>query len=238
MTRASRCPRDPAMTHRSPRTCQSARWAVEPCEPAGAAASRREQRGRACRRRSRPGAPPCGRTHRARKRRSALPRQQVRRPGVADDAAGIVRCALRHTRADERVEAVTVGVGQDPRVSPGLVVPGIEVQLLVPAWVGLADGVAWVLGPGHEVGRGGESAHAGPVRARRRDARVGQVPGTAVSDDGAGPGRDVVPGARRPRLECVGQHTPVAQVGRDRVPDGGVDVALRTGSPKARGAWR
>ena len=154
-------------------------------------------------------------------RRSNLPVDQVGRPGVPDDAAGIGRAMGRAGR-DERVEAIASWIGEDPRVSPGGLAPGSGILDLVPARVRFAQGVAGVLGPCHEVRRRGQADALDAAALRGRGARVERVPRACVEDGGAGPGGDVIPGAGRTRLQGIGQDVPVPQVGGNGVSHGRV----------------
>src|SRR2546429_6780557 len=91
--------------------------------------------------------------------------------------------------SDIGVEAAFCVVAEHPGVAPCLVRPDVEVEGLVPSWVGLNERVFVMSSPGGEVVRGGEADALDASVFGAAGARVEQVPATVVIDDAARPGR-------------------------------------------------
>ncbi len=152
--------------------------------------------------------------------RPHLPREQVRRPGMTDDATG-VELTGPGPGGDEGVEAIAVSVGEHPRVAPRIVS-----DQLVPALIELDDGVRGVLRPCPQVGRRGQGDTLLHASARPSRARVEEVPRAIVLEHRPGPRRHAFPRVGRAGFEGGPEDLPAREVGRDRVADRGVPVAL------------
>ena len=154
------------------------------------------------------------------KGRPHLPHEQVRRPGMTDDTAGVERTGPGAS-GDESVEAVAASIAEDPGVAPRIVADS-----LVPARIELDDGVRRVLGPCQQVGRRGQGETLIHTRVRPLRARVEEVPRAIVLEHRAGPRCHALPRVGRTGFEDGPQDLPGGEVGRDRVADRGVPMAL------------
>ena len=102
-----------------------------------------------------------------------------------------------------------------------------------------STGFAGCFVPVNEVVRDGEADALDEAAFAAVDAGVEHVPAAVVLDHAAGPGREVVPAARRARDGARRGAPATAQVARDRVSDRGVVVAqLRIAAASAEPAGR
>ena len=114
-------------------------------------------------------------------------------------------------RGDEHVPE-TVGVPEHPRVAERF--GAIAVEGRIPARIGDRDGVGRDAFPVHQILRHGvpDALTRGP--SVRRDSGVEHAPHVAVPDHAARPDRSVVEASGRARGQCVGQVSPLVEVGR------------------------
>src|SRR5215204_5275774 len=141
----------------------------------------------------------------------------------------------------ERVVLSRPRVPEDPRVAPHPFAPRHAlVPLLIVAWVGLDERVIRVLFPAYQILRYGRSHTLYDGVAFDAHPRVEHVPPFPGPHHAPGPDGTIVPGPRRAGDRGVRQHTPVPQVLRGGVTDGGVQVpqlrvAQRAGCLKVEG---
>jgi hypothetical protein len=124
------------------------------------------------------------------------------------------------------VPAVPLGVGEDPGVAPGLLVPDAAAQPLVPAAVGGDQRRSRLLLPHVQVAGGGGADGLEELAVDHGDAGVEQPPAAvAAPDHAAGPGRHVVEGRRLRGDDHIADVDPVAEVVGGGMADGGLAVA-------------
>ena len=156
--------------------------------------------------------------------RQHRPGDEIVRGGVADDPS-LVGPTRGRSGGDQGVEALAIGIPQDPRVAPRVLAPGRRIEALVPARVGDHHRVPGVLGPADEVRRRREADPLDQAVLDRRDPGVQHVPHPAVLDDRPRPSREVVPCLRRAGDDRIREDRPGSEVARDRVSDARVPVA-------------
>src|SRR5829696_1236383 len=126
---------------------------------------------------------------------------------------------------DERVIFSCPGVPEEPRIAPHLFAPHRAFgPLLVVSWVGFYWRVLRVLALAYQIRRRSQSRTLNDGVVFDAHPCVKHVPPAPGPDHAPGPDGAIVPGPRRASVKGVWQDTPVPQVLRDGVTDGGVQM--------------
>src|SRR5438445_1158818 len=147
-----------------------------------------------------------------------VPITQVQGSSMADDATRVGRTQTA-SGSDQRMKCAIGLISEQPRVAPGLLVPGGEVENVVPTRIGFQNGIGRMLLPDIQVRRGRKTDALNEASFRPINPAVEHEPPTLVPNHAPGPGCQVVPVAVRARMKCIVDHSPGLEIARDGVAD-------------------